>query len=128
MNESNRKGANALVAVVDFFVAALAAEAQAGEEKQRHLDHLAGQLKLMTTAESRESEALSAANLKVVQLTARVAELEDRQRRLLEKRKVDKLISASVELQRDASAKGRVDIRDARFEAFEKALDSVTGG
>lgn len=45
MNEITRRAANALVATVDFFSGALAAETQAGEEKQKYLEALADQLK-----------------------------------------------------------------------------------
>ena len=51
MNEVTRKGVNALVATVDCFTAVLAAEVQAGEEKQRQLDALVGQLKSCSNRE-----------------------------------------------------------------------------
>lgn len=55
MNEITRKAANALVAAVDFFQGALAAEAQAGDAKQVQLDALADQLRdQIKTDEERE--------------------------------------------------------------------------
>lgn len=45
MNDSTRKAANALVAVVDFFSGALAQEAQTRDSLERHVQQLADQLK-----------------------------------------------------------------------------------
>lgn len=53
MNEITRRAANALVATVDFFSGALAAESQAGEEKQKQLDALAAQLKEQIKADEK---------------------------------------------------------------------------
>lgn len=78
MNEMNGKGANALIAVVDFFSRVLSSEVQVGEEKQKQLDGLVGQLQRSSTAAVDIGEELQAARQQIAELRARVEDLAAR--------------------------------------------------
>jgi uncharacterized coiled-coil protein SlyX len=153
MNDTNRKAANAVVAVVDFFSGALAAEAQVGDESQKRLNALVDQLKVSSSTvadrelllEMRQVE-LTEQLAKVAQLKARVVELESRESDALSKvgvlmvrvaeleeqlsapddaRKVSDLINASASLQHSAVVSGRIRNDEAVFLFFEKALAAL---
>lgn len=131
MNEGTRKAANALVAVVDFFAGALAAEAQEGDERQTQFDGLASQLKRQSADLVKSNvdlaclqRSLDESRVTIDALRARISVLEATELTVQDATHFNDLIAAAESLRAKIASLGSVHREDRSFLAFQDALDA----